>query len=240
MLVAGQLTNGNLGGSSTAFLGARDGISGGLTRRVQCTAVTPAGSYDFTLVAHRQQNNANSISARITGGNLSVYIGANDTSGPLSVIAGILSSTTYTMAIDVVVSGGLLVAFSVWLNGVLQYQHACTVAQQYGSAGSDPFLTDGLIMRTSGANAVVVTDYRVLPVEVVPATLTSGSETLVAGTVSVSLPSIAATSIVRLNRQSAGGTLGQLSVALTAGTGFAINSSSGSDTSVVFWELVRI
>jgi hypothetical protein len=42
-----------------------------------------------------------------------------------------------------------------------------------------------------------------------------------------------------MSAMTAGGTLGQLSVALTAGTGFSINSSSGSETSTIFWELVR-
>jgi hypothetical protein len=36
-----------------------------------------------------------------------------------------------------------------------------------------------------------------------------------------------------------GGTIGVLSVALTATTGFTINSSSGSDTSTVYWEIVN-
>lgn len=68
--------------------------------------------------------------------------------------------------------------------------------------------------------------------------LASGSSTLVAGTATVAYPSIAATSIIRLNRQAAGGTLGQLSVVLTAGTGFTTNSNSGTDTSTIFWEIV--
>jgi hypothetical protein len=68
--------------------------------------------------------------------------------------------------------------------------------------------------------------------------LASGIATLVAGTVSVSNLNITANSIVRLSRQAAGGTLGQLSVALTAGTGFAINSSSNTETSKVYYEIV--
>lgn len=238
MTVAGELTNAN-GGSSSAYLPARDGITGARSRRVQFTITTPASSYDTSLVAHRQQSGANAIYARLTSGNLSIYVGANDTSGAVKVVAGITGSATYTVAIDPVVSNGLLVAFRVWLNGVLQYEHACTAAQQYGLAGNDPYLMDGIYIRDNGANTTKVTAFRVAPVDDVPATLTSGTATLAAGTVAVALPSISASSIVRLNRQTAGGTLGQLSVALTAGTGFSINSSSGSETSTVFWELVR-
>lgn len=239
MTVAGQLTNAN-GGSSSAYLPARDGLTGARSRRVQFTITTPASSYDISLVAHRQQTGANAVYARLTGGNLSVYVGANDTSGAVKTVAGITGSTTYTVAIDVVVSGGLLVAFRVWLNGVLQYEHACTSAQRYGSAGNDPYLMDGIYIRDNGANLTKVTAFQVAPVELVPSTLTSGTATLAAGTVTVALPSISASSVVRLVRQAAGGTPGHLSLVLNAGTGFTINSSSGADTSTVFWEIVSI
>jgi hypothetical protein len=66
----------------------------------------------------------------------------------------------------------------------------------------------------------------------------TGTATLVAGTVAVADTAITASAIVRLSRQAAGGTLGQLSVALTAGTGFAINSNSSTDTSLVYYEVV--
>lgn len=67
----------------------------------------------------------------------------------------------------------------------------------------------------------------------------TGMVTLVAGTASVGYTPTTANAIVRLNRQAAGGTLGHLSVALTAGTGFAINSSSNTDTSTVFFEVLN-
>lgn len=66
----------------------------------------------------------------------------------------------------------------------------------------------------------------------------SGVATLVGGTVTVSTASVLAGSRVRLSVLTAGGTPGFLSVGtITAGTSFVINSSSGSDTSTVLWEL---
>lgn len=57
-----------------------------------------------------------------------------------------------------------------------------------------------------------------------------GSATLVAGTVSVALASVKATSIIFLSAQNVSGTAGTLSVSITAGVGFDINSTSGTDT----------
>jgi hypothetical protein len=68
--------------------------------------------------------------------------------------------------------------------------------------------------------------------------LASGTVTLVAGTVDVANTAITTNSIVRYSRQAAGGTLGNLSIANTAGTKFTINSSSSSDTSKVYYEVV--
>lgn len=66
----------------------------------------------------------------------------------------------------------------------------------------------------------------------------SGSATLAAGTVTVSDASITASSRIRYWRTTAGGTLGILSLALSAGTGFTITSTSGTDTSTVDYEVV--
>lgn len=65
-----------------------------------------------------------------------------------------------------------------------------------------------------------------------------GVATLVAGSVVVSNTSVTANSRIFLTGQSDGGTPGFLRVsARTAGTGFTITSSSGSDTSVVAYEI---
>ncbi len=66
----------------------------------------------------------------------------------------------------------------------------------------------------------------------------SGTAPLAGGTVTIANPAVTANTIVRLSRQKLGGTPGELSVALTAGAGFKINSYSASETSTVFWEIV--
>jgi hypothetical protein len=66
-----------------------------------------------------------------------------------------------------------------------------------------------------------------------------GVATLAGGTVTVANTSVTATSRVFLTRATAGGTLGQLSYTLVAGTSLTINSSSGSETSTVNWMIVE-
>ncbi|MFE9363676.1 glycosyl hydrolase family 28-related protein [Streptomyces sp. NPDC006978] len=66
-----------------------------------------------------------------------------------------------------------------------------------------------------------------------------GVATLAAGSVTVANTSVTAATRVVPARQAAGGTLGHLSVTVTAGTGFTITSSSGTDTSVVAWLLLE-
>lgn len=65
-----------------------------------------------------------------------------------------------------------------------------------------------------------------------------GSATLVAGTVVVNTGTGMATaaSVIRLTNVSAGGTLGDHSVARGANT-FTINSNNAADTSVIYWEI---
>jgi hypothetical protein len=66
----------------------------------------------------------------------------------------------------------------------------------------------------------------------------AGSVTLAAGSATVANTAITSGSIIRLHRQAAGGTLGQLAVALSAGVGFTVTSSSSSETSGVYYEVV--
>lgn len=73
---------------------------------------------------------------------------------------------------------------------------------------------------------------------VVAAAIASGTATLVAGAVTVANTSITTSSIIRVHNISQAGTVGALSVSLTAGTSFTVHSTSGADTSKVFWEVV--
>jgi parallel beta-helix repeat protein len=67
-----------------------------------------------------------------------------------------------------------------------------------------------------------------------------GRATLVAGTVTVSTTEVVAADNIQLTNVVSGGTIGILSVGtITAGTSFVINSSSNTDTSVVFWQIVH-
>ncbi|MFJ1581548.1 glycosyl hydrolase family 28-related protein [Streptomyces sp. NPDC088182] len=64
-----------------------------------------------------------------------------------------------------------------------------------------------------------------------------GTATLAAGTVTVANTGVTANTRVALFRQTAGGTLGHLTVARTPAASFTITSSSGTETSVVAWVL---
>lgn len=67
-----------------------------------------------------------------------------------------------------------------------------------------------------------------------------GTATLVAGAATVNTAEIQSGDTVMLSRQALGGTAGHLSVGtITAGTSFVINSSSGTDTSTISWEVVH-
>jgi parallel beta-helix repeat protein len=67
-----------------------------------------------------------------------------------------------------------------------------------------------------------------------------GVATLVAGTVTVGTVEIRSTDIVLTTRSSLGGTLGNLTVrSIVSGTSFVIDSSSATDTSSVYWEIVH-
>lgn len=68
----------------------------------------------------------------------------------------------------------------------------------------------------------------------------AGNATLVGGTVTVNNTTVTANTIVMLSRKTAGGTLGSTTYTLSAGTSFTINSSSGSDTSVVSYLLIEV
>lgn len=70
--------------------------------------------------------------------------------------------------------------------------------------------------------------------------ITSGLATLVAGTATVNTTEILTGDRISLSRTTTGGTVGNISVGtITSGTSFVINSSSASDTSVVYWQIIH-
>lgn len=64
-----------------------------------------------------------------------------------------------------------------------------------------------------------------------------GNATLVGGTVTVANTNITAASIITVGRKTIGGTAGNLSYTLNPGVGFTLNSSSGTDTSVLSYHI---
>ena len=67
-----------------------------------------------------------------------------------------------------------------------------------------------------------------------------GNATLVAGTKTVATTAVRTGDDILLTRKTIGGTAGNLSIGtIVDKTSFVINSSSGSDTSVVTWVILR-
>jgi parallel beta-helix repeat protein len=67
-----------------------------------------------------------------------------------------------------------------------------------------------------------------------------GVATLVAGTVTVSTVEVRSTDVLLVTRSVSGGTSGQLTAgSIVSGTSFQISSSSGSDTSGIYWQIVH-
>lgn len=70
------------------------------------------------------------------------------------------------------------------------------------------------------------------------ATDSIGSATLVAGTVTIANTSLSASDRIFLSRSAIGGTAGNLTYTIIAGTSFTITSSSGTDTSTVSYLII--
>ena len=154
-------------------------------------------------------------------GAFSLTVPAND--DPTTTPTG----TYYSVVITSESGGSTLDSFTT----VVSYKDAPSI-NLYSlprSAPTGASLSYG-VSSVNGETGAVVLDYAKM--------VASGTVTLVAGTVSVANTSITANSIIRLSRQAAGGALGEMSTVLAAGTGFAINSSSNTDTSTVYYEVV--
>ena len=141
---------------------------------------------------------------------------------------------------------GYVYALVISLNQLVSNGKALTAGNRGGVR-----IDTGTIWQDGQISGNIFTDYQGSPTQDTDivfngtVTMTSvatdirGTATLVAGTVAVSNARIAAGSLVRVARLATGGTLGNLSVAITAGTSFTVNSSSGTDTSTVLWEIVK-
>ena len=67
----------------------------------------------------------------------------------------------------------------------------------------------------------------------------AGNATLVAGTITVANTTVTSNTIIYLARKTAGGTIGQTTYTVSAGTSFTIDSSSVTDVSVISYLLVE-
>ena len=93
---------------------------------------------------------------------------------------------------------------------------------------------------TAGANPRTLT--RLFVHDLTSGATTSGTATLVGGTVTVSTTAVKTGSIIALTRNTPGGTVGDLSAPVASivnATSFVINSASGTDTSTINWQIVR-
>lgn len=133
------------------------------------------------------------------------------------------------------------VAAKVFIDGVF----ACGAAipqglAALGAAGGAtwPLYEDGVGILDNALSSVSL--FYVRDSQPDPPSQQAGTATLVAGTVTVANTAITANSVIRYWRTTAGGTLGFLSLTLTAGTSFTITSSSGTDTSTIYYEIVSL
>jgi len=74
----------------------------------------------------------------------------------------------------------------------------------------------------------------------IPGIPTSGTATLVNGTVAIPTKAVQSTSEIQLTCKTPVGTQGFLSVGTkTAGTSFVVNSSSATDSSIIYWQIAK-
>lgn len=236
------------GGTSQTMLPVLDGKTWGRPRRISGKfKVAASGNRSFALFANRNPDNGHSIYASIYNGNLYLGVGSYVSHATYSAtVPAAAASAGATVTLDLEVHyannaamGGMRPAVAkVYLNGTLLVSYALTATEASSLAlgAFAPYLADGVAFSDSDSSTAITS----FVVKDITSTnvFSTGTATLVAGTVSVADARITASSVIRLNRQASGGTLGQLSVALTAGTGFAINSNSSTDTSSVFYEVV--
>jgi len=238
-------------GNSIALVPTKEN---GVSRLTSATFVLPSSGFNVALIAGwcRGGTNANNwIGAHVHGGGaIDLVTGAGTTLTTLIASAATVTPpATVTIGIEVICNAlGVPVWVALYVGGVQKAAYGLTAAQsaalnfQTGN-GSPPYPVGGFATTLDGllflADQVTAVTWFGAQDAVPPMpSVASGTVTLAAGTVTVANTEITAGSIVRLNRQAAGGTLGELSVALTAGTSFTVNSSSATDTSTVYYEIV--
>lgn len=155
------------------------------------------------------------------------FVGNSSVGGVLQsgALSGVFTSETTGGRFNALVHGYNDVVFSTG-NGSYTYRQSAVFS------GSDHSLSlvGDLICATAGKG-----------IELQSGTgARAGNATLVAGTVTVTNTTVTANTLILVSRKTAGGTLGNLTYTLSAGASFTINSSSGTDTSVVSYVLIEV
>ena len=229
----------NSGSSAIATIPAKRNRWGGVSRSISATFTLDATSPHVKIIADWIGGGTNDgrhlwLDVFATAFRLGYNNGADVTlaDGGSVVSAG----GTYTVTLEVTHRNGVPVRLVGYVDGVQKVSSPVPAAMGalVPTGTLYPYISDGLAFydTNSACSLFVVRD------ENPQSALRTGTATLAAGTVTVTDANITTASVIRLNRQAAGGTLGQLSVALTAGTSFTINSSSGTETSTVYYEVV--
>ena len=240
----GAMRSTNGGGDTVA---AVQSMKVGRSRQVSARFVLGA-SYDCGLVIGLVEAGSNinkHIRVRLTGGRLYVVGHLSGVTTPYSNGVSVTVGSTYTLSATVITNpDGVATQLVGYLNGVKQFtfplpaSFLAELSIVNGGTVPSPFelsFFDGVFF---GETVSTVTRFWVDEPSLPVAALTAAKVTLVAGAASVVDTRITGNSIIRLTRQAAGGTLGELSVVMTSGTGFAINSASATDTSSVYYEIV--
>jgi hypothetical protein len=177
-----------------------------------------------------------------TNQRVALYTGTFGTGATLvtSAAATINASSSYLLDVYVLSSTkpNSCVEVRVYLAGVFMFAYTLKAAQAaaYLVTGFDG--VGGYVASTADDGGSRITNFSITPASDLPY-VAAGTVTLAAGTVTVANTVITANTIVRIYRTTTGGTTGQLSYTLSAGTSFTVNSSSGSDTSSVYYEIVN-
>lgn len=155
------------------------------------------------------------------------FVGNNSVGGVLQsgALSGVFTSETTGGRFNALVHGYNDVVFSTG-NGSYTYRQSAV----FSGADHSLSLVGDLICATAGKG-----------IELQSGTgARAGNATLVAGTVTVTNTTVTANTLILVSRKTAGGTLGNLTYTLSAGASFTINSSSGTDTSVVSYVLIEV
>lgn len=224
--------------TTTPAWGLLPSLGTGVSRSVTATLNLPTNTGSASLIVNAPVGAANSVPSwyvevAVNGyGSLDILVHGNDR---VSLNGVVPIAQSFQLGCDLIYAQGLPRRVVARVNGAIVGRWTLTAAEIAGIAATTnvaPSVEDGIKIADTGT---VCTGFVVSPLQ--DGAPDAGTVTLAAGTLAVANPNITAKSVVTLNRQAAGGTLGQLSVALTAGTGFTLNSSSATETSTVYYEV---